>query len=182
VAVATRKSNIVKLPVNPSVQVPQTQPPPMTEEQKLDMLRKYPPGQLAQWYITTRDERDAAREEMEKASARMELIGRIIFEKMEELKQDGFTTKGQVVYEYTLTTHRVTDRQALKTLILSDPEKYLDLLEMRAADEGVKNYMLEYCYVDDAGEPMLDDNGNPIPAPPDGVEVFRHRKLGVKKK
>jgi len=180
--VATRKSNIVKLPVNPSVQVPQTQPPPMTEEQKLDMLRKYPPGQLAQWYITTRDERDAAREEMEKASARMELIGRIIFEKMEELKQDGFTTKGQVVYEYTLTTHRVTDRQALKTLILSDPEKYLDLLEMRAADEGVKNYMLEYCYVDDAGEPMHDDNGNPIPAPPDGVEVFRHRKLGVKKK
>jgi hypothetical protein len=147
---------------------------PLTYEQKLAMLRQAPPGALAGAYIGFRNERDAARQAEKDAISQMELIAGVIQEKLDELQQDGFTAGGQVVFRTTLETARVVDPGALRELILQDPEQNLQLVEMRANVDAVKNHMFR--------NQVIDDEGYDVTPFPDGVEIVEHRRLSVRKK
>lgn len=143
-------------------------------KEKLDLLRQAAPGTITEAYLQIRAKRDAAEEEVKRHGATLELMQVVIFEKMAALKQDGFTAHGTTVYKYDLITHRVPDPTALRELILSDPENNLELIEMRASKSGVENYM--------ANHAVIDTKGNNVTPPPNGVEIVKHLKLGVRKK
>lgn len=159
---------------NKSNVVPFATRTPLDPEQKLEMLRRASPGVLAQAYLNYREQRDTLREEMKRLHQQMELIAGVIQEKLTQLDQDGFNTKDYTVYRQVRETVRVTDPQALREYILSDPEANLDLIDMRGSIDGVRNHMAQRC--------VLDKDGYDITPYPEGVEIVQHNTLGVRKK
>jgi gamma-glutamylcyclotransferase (GGCT)/AIG2-like uncharacterized protein YtfP len=166
----------------PAVIPAETTPPPRaTPDQILEALRTLTPGKLAAGYVELRSQYDGLEEQKKEVHADMVLVTQVIHEKLDELEQKGFRTADQVVCDSYLVTHRVTDPEVLREYILTDPEKFIPLIEMRASKEGVQAYGLEFVELGDDGQPLVDDNGQYIPAIPPGVEQHTHRRLSVRK-
>jgi hypothetical protein len=157
-----------------SVPKPDPGPPVDPDEYKRNNLRQLKPGQLTALYLECRRLRQAARVAEEEQTHNMELVGDVLFEQMDALGQDGFTSRDTSVYSYTLTTARAVDPSGLRELVLSDPEANIGLIDMRASLGGVREWM--------ANHAVVDIDGNDITPPPDGVEIVEFRKLGVRRK
>ena len=92
----------------------------------------------------------------------MDTIGQIIFQKLAELKMDGFRAEGRklTVHKFTLTTASCHDPEEFMKFVIDNAE--YDLLERRAAKEACEEYAAEH------------------KRPPPGVTLNEFIKLGVR--
>lgn len=136
-----------------------------------EQLEQAPSGQLAELYITVRNQRNAHRRLEAKAQARMDYIAIFIRRKMVKERQDAFRAAGSSVYTYTLDSTSLHDPEAFINHIKATNN--YELIERRASTAGCLAYADEHTTVDKDGVVTKHF--------PPGVTYTQIEKLGVRK-
>lgn len=134
----------------------------MTKLTLREQLGNAPSGQLAELYITIRNQRNAHRRLEAACQAKMDFVAGFIRLRMQKEKLKSFQAAGSSVYQYTLHTASAHDPEAFIEYVKESGE--FDLLERRASLDACMQYASTH-------------EGNPPP----GVTLNAIEKLGVRK-
>lgn len=130
------------------------------------------PSALVTAYTLIRSERAELAKQEQALKIKQDLLGEMLMAKMQELGTTAFTASGFTVYQSTLVTASVKDREAFLQFVRSND--LYELMDIRASKEAVQNWAND--------NPIgTTPEGMPVPATVPGVELNALARINVRK-